>query len=156
MTLSQVSARNLNDDSNETISSVQDRKLMGTPKLLKSLKLMKSPKLTQKQKLIWRNLPRSGDFIEIIPKKISKHNHLKKCLQEVLRKMTGKIVFVSQIEPKKFEDAHDVGNLMMSMQEDLNQFQRSKVWKLVSRPKEKSVISTKRDFRNKLIMKAML
>lgn len=38
----------------------------------------------------------------------------------------------------------------MAMQEELNQFEKSKVWKLVPRPKEKSVIRMKWVFRNKL------
>ena len=36
------------------------------------------------------------------------------------------------------------------MQEELNQFERNKVWKLVPRPKNKLVIGTKWVFRNKL------
>ena len=36
------------------------------------------------------------------------------------------------------------------MQEELNQFERQKVWKLVPRPKNKSIIGTKWVFRNKL------
>ena len=36
------------------------------------------------------------------------------------------------------------------MQEELNQFERNKVWKLVPGPKRKSMIETKWVFRNKL------
>ena len=36
------------------------------------------------------------------------------------------------------------------MQEELNQFERNKVWTLVSRPKNQIVIGTKWVFRNKL------
>ena len=36
------------------------------------------------------------------------------------------------------------------MQEELNQFERQKVWKLVLRPKNKSIVGTKWVFRNKL------
>ena len=36
------------------------------------------------------------------------------------------------------------------MQEELNQFERNKVWKLVQRPKNFLVIDTKWIFRNKL------
>ena len=37
------------------------------------------------------------------------------------------------------------------MQEELDQFKRNKVWELVSRPKDKSVIGTKWVFKNKLV-----
>ena len=36
------------------------------------------------------------------------------------------------------------------MQEELDQFKRNKVYKLVSRPKDKSIIRTKQVFKNKL------
>ena len=36
------------------------------------------------------------------------------------------------------------------MQEELNQFERNKVWKLVPKPKGKSFIGTKWVFKNKL------
>ena len=36
------------------------------------------------------------------------------------------------------------------MQEELNQFERNKVWQLVTRPKDCTVIGTKWVFRNKL------
>ena len=36
------------------------------------------------------------------------------------------------------------------MQEELNQFERNEVWKLVPRPKDRTVIGTKWVFRNKM------
>ena len=36
------------------------------------------------------------------------------------------------------------------MQEELNQFERNEVWKLVPRPKDRNVIGTKWVFRNKM------
>ena len=36
------------------------------------------------------------------------------------------------------------------MQEELHQFERNKVWHLVPKPKDRSIISTKWVFRNKL------
>lgn len=39
----------------------------------------------------------------------------------------GNVALVSQIEPKKFEDARDDEHWMMAMQKELNQFERSKV-----------------------------
>ena len=58
--------------------------------------------------------------------------------------------FLSETEPKKVEDALDDPDWVIAMQEELNQFERQKVWKLVPRPKGKSVIGTRWVFRNKL------
>ena len=58
--------------------------------------------------------------------------------------------FLSQIEPKKIEDAMEDSSWIEAMQEELNQFERSKVWRLVPRPKSHPVIGTKWVFRNKM------
>ena len=58
--------------------------------------------------------------------------------------------FLSEMEPKKVEDALEDPDWVIAMQDELNQFERQKVWKLVPRPKGKSVIGTKWVFRNKL------
>ena len=39
---------------------------------------------------------------------------------------------------------------MIAIQEELNQFERSEVWKLVPRPQNQSVIGTRWVFRNKM------
>ena len=38
----------------------------------------------------------------------------------------------------------------MTMQEELNQFERNNVWKLVPKPEHQSIIGTKLVFRNKM------
>ena len=58
--------------------------------------------------------------------------------------------FVSQIEPKKVEEALDDSHWLLAMQEELNQFVRNDVWELVPKPKDTSIIGTKWVFRNKL------
>ena len=58
--------------------------------------------------------------------------------------------FLSEIEPKKVEEALEDPDWVIAMQEELNQFERQKVWKLVPKPKNKSIIGTKWVFRNKL------
>ena len=50
----------------------------------------------------------------------------------------------------KVEEALEDPDWVIAMQEELNQFERLKVWKLVPRPKNKSIIGTKWVFRNKL------
>ena len=58
--------------------------------------------------------------------------------------------FLSEMEPKKVEEALQDPDWVIAMQEELNQFERQKVWKLVPRPKDKSVIPVRWVFRNKL------
>ncbi|KAH9685562.1 Integrase catalytic domain-containing protein [Citrus sinensis] len=58
--------------------------------------------------------------------------------------------FISQIEPKSFEDAENDESWIMAMQEELNQFERNNVWELVPKPEHQSVIGTKWVFRNKM------
>ncbi|PKA54068.1 Retrovirus-related Pol polyprotein from transposon TNT 1-94 [Apostasia shenzhenica] len=58
--------------------------------------------------------------------------------------------FISQIEPKSFEEAENDNFWILAMQEELDQFKRNDVWELVPRPKDHSIIDTKWVFRNKL------
>ena len=58
--------------------------------------------------------------------------------------------FLSQVKPKKIEEALIDPDWVIAMQDELNQFERQKVWKLVPRPKDKTVIGTRWVFRNKL------
>ncbi|KAI3745847.1 hypothetical protein L6452_08258 [Arctium lappa] len=58
--------------------------------------------------------------------------------------------FISLIEPKKVDDALRDPNWVSAMQEELTEFTRNKVWNLVPRPSDKTVIGTKWVFRNKL------
>ncbi|XP_075492388.1 uncharacterized protein LOC142530438 [Primulina tabacum] len=55
--------------------------------------------------------------------------------------------FVSQIEPKKIDDLLLDSNWIEAMQEELIQFERSKVWHLVPRPNNTHVIGNRRVFR---------
>jgi hypothetical protein len=56
---------------------------------------------------------------------------------------------VSSIEPKKIEEALKDVDWVNAMHEELNNFTRNQVWKLVERPKNHNVIGTKWVFRNK-------
>ena len=60
------------------------------------------------------------------------------------------LAFVSQIEPKIFKEAEKDSNWIVAMQDELNQFERSKVWDLVEEPFNHPIIGTKWVFRNKL------
>ena len=57
--------------------------------------------------------------------------------------------FLSQIEPKCIDEALKDDFWIIAMQEELNQFERNEVWKLVPRPSDHLVIGTKWVFRNK-------
>ncbi|XP_074336396.1 putative mitochondrial protein AtMg00820 [Apium graveolens] len=56
---------------------------------------------------------------------------------------------LSKEEPKKVEDALQDADWIQATQKELNEFERNEVWKLVPRPKNKSVVGTKWVFRNK-------
>ena len=58
--------------------------------------------------------------------------------------------FLSQEEPKKVEEALQDADWVLAMQEELNQFERNKVCKLVPKPKNRTIIGTKWVYRNKM------
>jgi len=58
--------------------------------------------------------------------------------------------FLSKEEPKKVEEALLDSDWILAMQEELNQFKRNKVWKLLPKHKGKKTIDTKWVFRNKM------
>nr|MCH9869482.1 hypothetical protein [Serratia marcescens] len=60
-----------------------------------------------------------------------------------IRNEVSCFAFLSQFEPRKFQEAENDEFWMMAMQEELNQFERSKVWKLVPRPSDRPIIGTK-------------
>ncbi|XP_070050011.1 uncharacterized protein [Nicotiana tomentosiformis] len=66
-----------------------------------------------------------------------------------LKKKTN-IALISQIEPKKIEEALKDSSWLQAMQEELDQFDKNQVWKLMPNPENDLVIGTKWVFRNKL------
>ena len=57
---------------------------------------------------------------------------------------------ISMVEPKKVFEALEDKDWLDAMHEELNNFERNKVWKLVERPKDcRNVIGTKWIFKNK-------
>ena len=57
---------------------------------------------------------------------------------------------MSLVEPKKIEDAIADLNWVTAMQEELSEFKRNQVWRLVPHPSKKTVIGTKWVSRHKL------
>src|SRR4051812_5876949 len=68
-----------------------------------------------------------------------------------LANFCGNFSFVSMLEPSKFDEAMMDPDWLSAMLEELNQFERNKVWSLVDRPnpKKHNIIGTKWIFRNK-------
>ena len=58
--------------------------------------------------------------------------------------------FISKIEPKNVKIALDHSDWVQAMQDELNEFERNNVWKLVPAPKDASILGMKWVFRNKL------
>ncbi|KAI3771062.1 hypothetical protein L6452_02215 [Arctium lappa] len=57
--------------------------------------------------------------------------------------------FLNNLEPKKPTKALKDLDWINAMQDELNEFKRNKVWRLIPRPKDKSIVGTKWVFRNK-------
>jgi hypothetical protein len=57
--------------------------------------------------------------------------------------------YLSQLEPKKVEEALDDESWINAMHDELHQFTRNEVWSLVPRPYDRNVIGTKWVFKNK-------
>ncbi|KAL8121885.1 hypothetical protein AgCh_018575 [Apium graveolens] len=92
-----------------------------------------------------RKLTKSHPFELIIDDAISKVQTRRATQDECLYSS-----FLSQEEPKRVEEALYDPDWILAMQEELNQFERNKVWKLVPKLKNKSSIDTKWVFRNKM------
>ena len=58
--------------------------------------------------------------------------------------------FISKIEPKTVNIALDHSDWVQAMQDELNEFERNKVWRLIPTPKDASVVGLKWVFRNKM------
>ena len=60
------------------------------------------------------------------------------------------VAFISTIEPKNPKEASSDDSWILAMQEELNQFSRNDVWELVPRSEDKTIIGTKRIYKNKM------
>jgi len=58
--------------------------------------------------------------------------------------------FISKIEPKNVKIALDHSDWVQAMQDELNEFERNKVWRSIPDPRDASVLGMKWVFRNKM------
>ena len=58
-------------------------------------------------------------------------------------KLQGHTTLISKIEPKHIDEVMQDENWVKAMQEELNQFQKNDVWKVVELPKDKKVVGAK-------------
>ena len=58
--------------------------------------------------------------------------------------------FIPSIKPKNIKEAMKDPDWVMPMQEDLHQFERSKLWQVVPKPTDRTIIGTRCLFINKL------
>ena len=105
----------------------------------------------EKQEGISQTLPREWRYISSHPKDLILGGPSRSITtRSSLRNTCEHAAFISQIEPKSFADAENDESWIMAMQEELNQFERNKVWELVPKPEHQSIIGTKLVFRNKM------
>ncbi|XP_049410536.1 uncharacterized protein LOC125873707 [Solanum stenotomum] len=66
------------------------------------------------------------------------------------RNLAAFSTFISTIEPRNIKEALKDADWVTSMQKELHQFERSKVWRLVPKPLNRTIIGTRWVFKNKL------
>ena len=104
-----------------------------------------------KQREYSQGLPKEWKFVTNHPQDQSIGNPpIRVRTRSSLRNICNNLAFISQIEPKNLNDAIVYENPVIAMQEELNQFERNEVWKLVPRPNDQSVIGTKWVFMKKM------
>ncbi|KAI3499752.1 hypothetical protein L1887_35561 [Cichorium endivia] len=59
-------------------------------------------------------------------------------------------VFISKVEPKNVKDAFDHPDWIEALQMELEEFERNKVWRLIPKPANASIVGLKWVYRNKL------
>ncbi|XP_075107183.1 uncharacterized protein LOC142180148 [Nicotiana tabacum] len=66
------------------------------------------------------------------------------------QKLNSHMALISQLEPNKVNEALKDVRWVKAMKDELDQFERNKVWKLVPKPSNTSIVGTKWVYRNKL------
>ncbi|XP_075097365.1 uncharacterized protein LOC142174876 [Nicotiana tabacum] len=66
------------------------------------------------------------------------------------QKFNSHVALISQLEPKKVDEALKDDYLIKAMKDELDQFEKNKVWDFVPKPSNTSILGTKWVFKNKL------
>lgn len=61
----------------------------------------------------------------------------------MFRNIIAFIAYISMVEPRNIKEALEDAYWIVAMKKELNQFERNKVWHLISNPKDKRVIGTR-------------
>ena len=88
-------------------------------------------------------LPKDWQFKKVHPQDLIIGDSTKGVTTRSQLKSIVNLLFISQIEPKNVDDALCDEFWVLAMQEELNQFERNKVWTLVARPKYYPIIGSK-------------
>ena len=100
--------------------------------------------LENKTEQVSNELPKSWKFSSNHPiDQILGEPSSKVMTRSSLRNIFNNVAFVSQYEPKNINEAEQDESWMMAMQEELNQFERNKVWTLVPKSSHHTIIGTK-------------
>nr|XP_027109274.1 uncharacterized protein LOC113729149 [Coffea arabica] len=97
------------------------------------------------------DLPRAWKFVQNHPKELiigDPSEKVRTCSSS--RQLIDNFALVSHFEPKNVVDALNDESWILAMEEELNQFERNKVWTLVAIPQDHPIIGTKWVFRNKM------
>ena len=96
------------------------------------------------------SLPKDWKYVDAHPKELILGDTSRGVqTRSSFKNFCANAAFLSQIEPKCVDEAMKDDSWIIAMQDELNQFERNEVWKLVPRPNDHLVIGTKWVFRNK-------
>nr|GFB91492.1 Gag-Pol polyprotein [Tanacetum cinerariifolium] len=97
----------------------------------------------------------SNNMVRNVDEASTSHNVFNECLEDAYFDASTSFhdplfsCLLSSIEPANIAEALKDADWVSAMQEELDQFARMKVWRLVPRPEGKTIIKTKWIFKNK-------
>ena len=89
------------------------------------------------------DLPKEWKYVKSHPQDLIIEDSLKGISTRSALQQEANCAFISQIVPKKVDEILEDEYWIMSMQSELNQFERNQVWELVPRPDEQMIIGTR-------------
>lgn len=111
------------------------------------------PSTSNQQKMIGNffMLPKELNYISFHHLELNIDNPFENTkMRAFFMNISGYLAFVAHIEPKSFLEAKNDDNWILAIQDELNQFEKNNVWKLVFRPNNQFIIETKWVFKNKI------